>query len=390
MASVIVAVGLVSAPEIPEQVLLVEQPKEENVEVIDAKVDKVEEIKQNTEKEEFDEEIKILNQEIQNLKNQKTREENARKESLINEIRELESQIGKYGGATPILETVDGETEIEQMKRQKDLYLAAVKEAEQEYQRKIIEGRNRQMEQELNLLESELQKQREPIQEIVNEYPNIEEKNLQDEILLSQIKSDVSYLSGQINLLNREVEQLINFYRSDIDGEQARFQNGVESYQSLYEPEMQRLHREILNEASKGIWTDCTLLRSFWDSQNGMYQQYTTDMNAHKIRFDINTNSITSSYRTDLRFYSQEIQRGRDLLNQYLNKLNPLSVSGVNSLKNEVENLISQLNEIEVKINSNQSYNVSISDISSILSIVDSWIQEEKEWFAKTSCQNLP
>lgn len=99
MASVIIAVGLVSVPKIPEQPLQIEKPREEIVENIE-----VEEIKQNIEKEKLNEKTNELKQEIQNSlpipisetkeTGQKNKEEMEKKaEEIQKQHEELEKEL---------------------------------------------------------------------------------------------------------------------------------------------------------------------------------------------------------------------------------------------------------------------------------------------------------
>ena len=58
--------------------------------------------------------------------------------------------------------------------------------------------------------------------------------------------------------------------------------------------------------------------------------------------------------------------------------------------KNEISNLLSELNSLESKISDAKNYNVSYQLPFSILIESDYLIKEEKNWFAKTSCKNIP
>ena len=80
----------------------------------------------------------------------------------------------------------------------------------------------------------------------------------------------------------------------------------------------------------------------------------------------------------------------KEKLKQYLNQLNGLSISGVETFKNDISNLVSELNSLESKINDAKSYSISYQLPFSILIETDSLIREEKDWFAKTSCKNIP
>lgn len=134
MASVIIAVGLVSVPQAPEQPLQVKQLKEEVV------IERVEpkEIKQDAEK--------------QNGKaqNQKTKERNGRIESLKKEIEKIVSQIRKIGISTPIMQSVAGETEVERLERQRNLYANAV-EADKKRREEESKKQHEEIEKELQL-----------------------------------------------------------------------------------------------------------------------------------------------------------------------------------------------------------------------------------------------
>lgn len=348
-ASAIIAVGLVSVPEIPKQPLPLEQPKEEVVL----------EIEKNKLKSELNiNKTNRTNSEQLQIKTQALEEKIEQAERKISELERQRIEDEKE--AEKIIE--------EELQKQADTEVQKQGEARKkvELEKRIIE-------------ENEAQRKAE------EERTRQEYKSQLDQ----KIKSDISYFSNQISIIEQDVEQTAGGYYASMNKELSDYLNNTEFYSGLYKLDIINRHRAVLNEASKDIWTDCTELRRLWDYQNGDYQQYSIGLNNAERTLKSNINYVGNSYISDLNFLLNQIKEKQQKLGQYLNELNNSNVSDVGLLKNEVNNLISRLNPLEQKINEAKNYSISALSPSSVLSEIDTLIQEEKEWFAKTSCKNL-
>jgi hypothetical protein len=187
MASTIIAVGLVSVSEIPEQSLPYEQLIVEVIEEVKTEVEQENKIEKQkiTEKKIIDEEVKILNQEIQNLKNLKIKEQNERIETLEKQIEELESYF-RIGGniQTPVIEVVDWEeSKIEYLERLKKLYAGVIEE-----DKKIQAEDLRIQAEDLRIQAEEARRQAEEAQNVIRYYKSREELPEQEEVLEKQIE----------------------------------------------------------------------------------------------------------------------------------------------------------------------------------------------------------
>lgn len=365
MASVIVAIGFVSAPEVPEQPLPPERIKEEIT------VEAVPEIQPERRPEPKPGVDKQYQAEIRALEEKRVQAD--KKIELLKKQAELEEQ--------KIREQEEANRKaVEEEKRLKAEAEEARKQAE-------VEEAQRQ---------EQLKKQAELEKKIAEEYEaqrKVEEEQAQQEYeaqLGREIEADTNYFSSQISVLEQDIEQTASGYRASMNREQSDYLNDIEFYAGLYKLDIISRHRAILNEASKGIWTDCTELRRLWDYQNGDYQQYSIGLNGAERTLRSDIGYVASSYVPDLNFFLNQVKNSQQKLSQYLAELNNLSVPNVGLLKNEVNNLISRLNSLEPKINEAKSYSVSVPPPSSFLSEIDPLIEEEKAWFAKTSCRNLP
>lgn len=352
-ASAIIAVGLISVPETPKQPTQPEQPKKEIILEVN-EVNKVNKERTQPEKtiikslvpktpKKSESEDYILRQKIDNLNE---------------EIKELENQ-----------KTADLERNKEEERKNQ--------QEEQQKQEELIKQQE---------LEKRFAEERD--NQIKAEKEQARQENEQKTI--SQFKSNVIYFTNQVSSLNGDVEQVANEYRLSMDREQTNYLNQTDSYKSIYSPAITKRHREVLNEASKGIWTDCTWLRTLWDYQSADYQQYSTNLNNAERSLKSNIGLTANPYQASLNFYLTKINTLKQQMNEFLSDLNGFSFSDIEIYKNQANAINSDLNSLESKINSTKSYSISISPVSSLLSEVDPLIQEEKNWFAKTSCKNLP
>lgn len=357
MAGAIFAVGLVSMPEMPRQSVQSEQPKQEIILGVNKGEEKVSQSKNNI---------------IKPLKPAAIIEAVSKEDSYKKDAEDLERQT-------------------EELKKQ--IVADLEKKAEEEKNNQLAEQQRQE----------ELKKQAELEQKLAQEAEarrKTEEETAQKEYeaqTTQKIETKITYFSSLISSVNQKIEQIASAYRTSMDREKIGYLNQTDSYTSIYKPSLTKRHREILNEASKGIWTDCGWLRDLWDYQDGDYQQYSTGLTNAERTLKSSVDFVASSYMPDLNLYLNSINKEQSIfiptkatLNQYLNQLNSLSVSGIENFKNEVGNLISELNSLESKINDAKSYSFSYPLASSILSGIDPLIQEEKAWFAKTSCKNLP
>lgn len=344
IASTIIAVGLVSVPETPKQPIQPEQPKKEIIlEVNEVNKERTQPEKTTTNSlapktpKKSVSEDDILKQKIDNLDK---------------EIKELENQKAA---------DLERNKEKERKSQQEELI------KQQELEKRLVEERDDQIKAEKEQARQE------------NEQKTI-----------SQLKSNIIYFTNQVSSLNGNVEQVANEYRLSMDREQTNYLNQTDSYKSIYSPAITKRHREVLNEASKGIWTDCTWLRTLWDYQSADYQQYSTNLNNAERSLKSNIGLTANPYQVDLNFYLIEINKLKQQMNEFLSDLNGFSFSDIETYKNQANTINSDLNSLESKISASKSYSISISPVSSLLSEVDPLIQEEKNWFAKTSCKNLP
>lgn len=346
-ASAIIAVGLVFVPETPKQPTQPEQPKKEIILEVN-EVNKVN--KERTQPEKTT--IKSL---APKTPKKSVSEDDILKQKIDNldkEIKELENQKAA---------DLERNKEEERRSQQEELI------KQQELEKRLAEERDNQIKAEKEQARQE------------NEQKTI-----------SQLKSNVIYFTNQISSLNGDVEQVANEYRLSMDREQTNYLNQTDSYKSIYSPAITKRHREVLNEASKGIWTDCTWLRTLWDYQSADYQQYSTNLNNAERSLKSNIGLTANPYQASLNFYLTKINTLKQQMNEFLSDLNGFSFSDIETYKNQANAINSDLNSLESKINSTKSYSISISPASSLLSEVYPLIQEEKNWFAKTSCKNLP
>ena len=199
------------------------------------------------------------------------------------------------------------EKEITELKMQK------IKD-EKETERKAEEEATKKTEAEIQRQE-EAQKQVELKQKITEEYEvqkRLEEEHIQqknEQQIISQIKSDITYFTNKISSLGRDIEQMANNYRLSMNKEQVSYLSQTESYTSIYKPSITKRHREILNEASKGVWTDCTHLRDLWDYQSADYGQYSTSLNNAERTFNSNISFVANFYMPDFNFYLNQINQ---------------------------------------------------------------------------------
>jgi len=342
---------------------------------------------------------KLKNEAVELKKESSNRQVNKAKKSKTNDSDEKIKQAD-------ITEENRKQKSIEEKIKQTEKEIAELKmqkiKDEKETERKAEEEAIKKTEAEIQRQE-EAQKQVELEQKITEEYEvqkRLEEEHIQqknEQQIISQIKSDITYFTNKISSLGRDIEQMANNYRLSMNKEQVSYLSQTESYTSIYKPSITKRHREILNEASKGVWTDCTHLRDLWDYQSADYGQYSTSLNNAERTFNSNISFVANFYMPDFNFYLNQINQEQSIhiptkekLKQYLNQLNGLSISGVETFKNDISNLVSELNSLESKINDAKSYSISYQLPFSILIETDSLIREEKDWFAKTSCKNIP
>lgn len=117
MASVIIAVGLVSVPKIPEQ----HPTTESRAEVVIEKIEN-----QKTETEKPNEVIKTTNQETQN---QDGSEQDEKIEILRAEIKNLESYLREHYDYVPRVRIEQNETLVDFLERQKRVYEETIEKA---------------------------------------------------------------------------------------------------------------------------------------------------------------------------------------------------------------------------------------------------------------------
>jgi len=343
--------------------------------------------------EEATKQVVELKGEIKKLKNEVT-ELNKKSSNL--QVNKAEKSKANDGD-----EKIKQTDTTEENRKQKSME-EKIKQTEKETERKVEEEAIKKTEAEIQRQE-EVQKQVELEQKITEEYEvqkRLEEEHIQqknEQQIISQIKSDITYFTNKISSLGRDIEQMANNYRLSMNKEQVSYLSQTESYTSIYKPSITKRHREILNEASKGVWTDCTHLRDLWDYQSADYGQYSTSLNNAERTFNSNISFVANFYMPDFNFYLNQINQEQSIhiptkekLKQYLNQLNGLSISGVETFKNDISNLVSELNSLESRINDAKSYSISYQLPFSILIETDSLIREEKDWFAKTSCKNIP
>jgi len=263
---------------------------------------------------------------------------------------------------------------VEEQKKQEEL--EKQKEAE-----RLVEEEKRQKEEAQRLVEEE--RQREIAKQ--RELERLEAQKKQEaEDGFQRIKSAVNYYSGQIGSIEQDTNQRTNSFKIAIGSYIVQYQNQIDLTASIYEPEMERLHKEIMNEGSKGLWTNCIWLGEFSDYQNAYYKQYSTALTNAERTLDNDIKIAKSSYAT---IHGSDLNDYENWLNELLEELNALSISNKTPLQTEINNLITKLDSIR----SVKNFNVSIShpSPSSKLSTVKDLLQKEWNLFLGTSCGNV-
>lgn len=265
---------------------------------------------------------------------------------------------------------------VEEQKRQEEL------EKQKEVER-LAEAQKRQEEEAQRLVEEE--RQRESAKQ--RELERLEAQKKQEaEDGFQRIKSAVNYYSGQIGSIEQDTNQRINAFKIAVGSYKVQYQNQIDLAASIYEPEMERLHKEIMNEGSKGLWTNCILLGELSDYQNGYYRQYSTALTNTERTFD-NDIKIAENNPSYAIISGYDLNDYENWLNELLEELNVLSISNKTPLRTEINNLITKLDSIR----NLKNFNVSISHLSpsSKLSTVKGLLQKEWNLFLGTSCGNV-
>ncbi len=302
-------------------------------------------------------------------------------------IQEEDSQIKQE------LEQARLEAEKTQAKAKETQLEAERLKAEQEAKKMKEEAERAKIEKEAKAnIEAERLKVEQEIkeQQKQEEAQRIAEENQKqkEQEIFQKIKSDVNYYSNQISSIETDINQTANSYKTALDKCKIQYLNQADSAESIYSPEMEKLHREILNEATKGLWTNCMTLGSFWNYQNSYYKKYSTALTNAERTLENDVQITANAYSPDINYLQGLANNYKDKLRQLSQKLTTLS--DTKSLKNEISNLETKLNSLESKFSEAKIYTVSYPTPASKLSVVEKLMQEEKNYFAETSCGNLP
>lgn len=355
MASVIIAVGLVSvAPEEPKQPLPSEQQKGEI-------------ILETGQKESWPE-----------------KQPERKPEAGINKQHEAESRVLEEKIRWADIEIA--ELERQRIKDEKE----AENKAKEEVQRQAVAEAQRQEEARI---QDELEK---ILAEKAEARRKAKEETAQKEYeaqTTQKIELDISRFSDLISSVNQKIEQTTNNYRVSIDKEWKGYFNITSGITSIFKPKIverhEKMRENISNAGQFKPWFICSGLQWSWDEQNNDRQEYNLLLKNAERSFKNNINLIINSSTPNLDSYLIEMERLKQQVNDFFH-VSPVSNA---EYRNDINNLISSLNSLELKIDNTKNYNISIvngvrtfsySSPTAILSKeVDPLLTEEKEWFAK-------
>lgn len=306
-----------------------------------------------------------ISQQSQELEKVEAETEKLKKEAEAKRLAELQKQKEEARKITE--EKAKAKAEQERLQQQ----LEAQRKAEEEARIKAEQERQQQLEEaQRKAEETRIQAERESFEEI---------------------KNDLIYYSQDITSLGRDFNQTVGRYDGDVQYYLTNYQNQIDSYESIYKPQIERLHGEILNEASKGLWTNCSWLREFLEYRNSYYDQYSTSLNNAERSLKSNINQTARWYMSDWNWYLDKIEQYENALTQLRNKLANLSVSDKSSTESEITSLFSKLNLLKSEVDEFIKGKVyTYYPPSSKLSKVESLMWEEENLLLNTSCQNLP
>lgn len=303
----------------------------------------------------------------------------------------LEIEKAKQEAERTRLEAEKAKAEIERLKKEAEAKrLADLQKQKEEEARKIAEDEARaKAEQEL---QQQLEAQRKAEEEATRKAAE-EAQRKAEEKAFQEIKSEIDYYSRQLALLESEIEQTANSFKRELESDKTQYLNQIDWSESIYKPEMERLHDEILNEATKGLWTDCMWLKELWDYQNAYYNQYSTGLNNAERTLKVDCGITADEYFPKSDHYQDLIYGYKKGLEELSKELSYLSISESNkeALQNEITSLekkTESLNSIAIK--EVGEYNVPYPTSQSKLSVVENLMEIEKNYFADTSCRNLP
>jgi len=349
--------------------------------------------------------------EVKSEKSQSTEEQPQSEKINIEEISQTEQELeqARLEAEKTQAEAKRAQVEIEKAQLEAER-LKAEQEAEKAKTKAEAEAERLKAEQEAQRIAEEQQRQEE-LQRQEEAQRIAEEKQKQKEQEISQrIESGVNYYSNQISMLEQDIDQIASAYSARIDKELSSYLNLTSSITAMpmFKPAIVERHKKMRENISNSEqfkpWLHCSQFQWSWDEQNITYEEYLHLLENVERSFKKNVDSIINSL-PDLDPYLTEAKQLKQQINKFSYTL-PVSSTEYN---NNINNLISDLISLELKITNTIYYNFSIKDdvwtfsypspYSILSKEVGSLLTEEKGWFAKIkkewgwmddACWNLP